>query len=722
MLGYSEEELLVQVFEDVTQADDGGNGKLELERLLAGETDQFEREKRYIHKNGKPIWVWLNVSAVRDADGQIVQLLAQAQDITKRKEAESRLTQEHALLTALTEGTTDAIYVKDVQGRYIMLNSAATRFLDRPVNEIMGYTDRELFTTDVAEQLMAADREVINANEVLTFAPESPLPDSSVVWLPLKGPVYDDVGNIIGTFGISRDISASVRAEEETRNAQSRLASHVEHTPLAIIEYDENFAVRGWSSRAEAIFGWTAEDVRGKHPSEWPFVHEEDRAYVMQRIQGIHSGERKSQITVNRNYHKNGSTVHCEWYASTIYDESGNVVSVLSFAHDVTDRVEAEKALELAHQRLEYHVGNTPLAFVEWDSDFKIRRWSTHAEQLFGWTPDELNGMHADEWQFVHRDDNERTADAMNRLLDGEYISFVNENRNYTKDGRTRHCVWYNSALRDESGKLVSIMSLVHDVTERVAAEEQLRDLNTELETRVQERTGELSQAQSELLRSTRLATLGQLTATVSHELRNPLSTMRTSLFLLDRQVETRDAKMQENFERLERNIRRCDRIIDELLDFTRISEIDKRPIDLDNWLDELLADMTVPPDIEILRKSGLAGRVVDFDPDRLRRAIINIYDNACDAAAEVQSAAARLEVGTRKRGARVEIWITDTGPGMTPEVLADAFEPLRSTKAFGIGLGLPTVKQILEQHGGAVELHTDLGVGTQVTLSLPIT
>ena len=179
---------------------------------------------------------------------------------------------------------------------------------------------------------------------------------------------------------------------------------------------------------------------------------------------------------------------------------------------------------------------------------------------------------------------------------------------------------------------------------------------------------------------------------------------------------------MQENFERLERNIRRCDRIIDELLDFTRISEIDKRPIDLDNWLDELLADMTVPPDIEILRKSGLAGRVVDFDPDRLRRAIINIYDNACDAAAEVQSAAARLEVGTRKRGARVEIWITDTGPGMTPEVLADAFEPLRSTKAFGIGLGLPTVKQILEQHGGAVELHTDLGVGTQVTLSLPIT
>ena len=453
LLGYSEEELLVQVFEDVTQADDGGNGKLELERLLAGETDQFEREKRYIHKNGKPIWVWLNVSAVRDADGQIVQLLAQAQDITKRKEAESRLTQEHALLTALTEGTTDAIYVKDVQGRYIMLNSAATPFLDRPVNEIMGYTDRELFTTDVAEQLMAADREVINANEVLTFAPESPLPDSSVVWLPLKGPVYDDVGNIIGTFGISRDISASVRAVEETRNAQSRLASHVEHTPLAIIEYDENFAVRGWSSRAEAIFGWTAEDVRGKHPSEWPFVHEEDRAYVMQRIQGIHSGERKSQITVNRNYHKNGSTVHCEWYASTIYDESGNVVSVLSFAHDVTDRVEAEKALELAHQRLEYHVGNTPLAFVEWDSDFKIRRWSTHAEQLFGWTPDELNGMHADEWQFVHRDDKERTADAMNRLLDGEYISFVNENRNYTKDGRTRHCVWYNSALRGRVGQ-----------------------------------------------------------------------------------------------------------------------------------------------------------------------------------------------------------------------------------------------------------------------------
>ncbi len=665
------------------------------------------------------------------------------------------------------------------------------------------------------------------------------------MWQPLKGPVRDANGNITGLFGISRDVSALLRAQEETRNALLRLTYHVEHTPLAFVEFDEGARVRSWSLRAQEIFGWTADEVRGKHPSQWRFIHEDDVAAVEQRIRECSAGDFTSDITRNRNYHKDGRTLHCEWYTSIMSDESGKVSSMLCFAHDITDSVNAEAArdenrsklesvlrntnasvfmedlagrftlanaklcrltgleesqilgktadelfspeaaqmmrdsdrrtleagetteteetmvlegetiyfvttkspltdetgavygicgiatditsmrrasdeLRRADQRLRFHVENTPLAVVEWDDQWRVRGWSEQAYQLFGWRLEEIVDKHPENWQFVHVDDEERTFDRMNRLAAGEYVSFVNENRNYTKDGRVVHTEWYNSGLMDESGKVVSVMSLVHDVTERVTAEQELRDLNRELENRVRERTQELTKAQAELLRSTRLATLGQLTATVSHELRNPLSTMRTSLYLLDKQVETRNDKIQENFDRLDRNVVRCDRIIDELLDFTRISDIDKRPLDLDNWLDELLADLVLPADVQLVRKRGLAGHAVCFDPDRLRRAIINIYDNACDAIAEMHSTASKMEISTRRQGSRIEICIADTGPGMTPEMHAEAFEPLRSSKTFGVGLGLPTVKQILEQHGGEIEIHTELGSGTQVTLSLP--
>ena len=282
----------------------------------------------------------------------------------------------------------------------------------------------------------------------------------------------------------------------------------------------------------------------------------------------------------------------------------------------------------------------------------------------------------------------------------------------------------------DEFGNLVEnindfIAATDEHLTERSRAEMALQTLNEELENRVAERTAALESAQKELVGKERLATLGQLTATVSHELRNPLGAMRISTHVLRTRMDTEDDLQVRAVERVERGIKRCDNIIDELLDYSRIKDLDRTVVSIDEWLAALLDEQDLPGGIVLERDLALPNTSVPIDPERLRRAVINVFENACqamtnNAKTETGDTQSRLRIATRATDDRIEIVIADTGPGIPDEVMAQIFEPLFSTKNFGIGLGLPTAKHIVEQHGGNIEVETEEGRGTSFVLWLP--
>jgi signal transduction histidine kinase len=123
------------------------------------------------------------------------------------------------------------------------------------------------------------------------------------------------------------------------------------------------------------------------------------------------------------------------------------------------------------------------------------------------------------------------------------------------------------------------------------------------------------------------------------------------------------------------------------------------------------------------VRDLGAPGVVAAFDPDRLRRVVVNLVENAAQSRADSEREKRELEisVATRRLGESIEIVVSDNGAGIAPDVLPRIFEPLFSTKSFGTGLGLPTVKQIVEQHGGEIELSSELGVGTRARVRLPL-
>jgi PAS domain S-box-containing protein len=178
-------------------------------------------------------------------------------------------------------------------------------------------------------------------------------------------------------------------------------------------------------------------------------------------------------------------------------DEQGRPFRVAGTCLDVTDRMRSEEEARAIHQKLIYHVENSPLAVVEWDSSLHVQRWSRRAEELFGWRADEVMGLSPSDWPFVHPDDQTAVSKIVAELLQDGQRHNLSINRNHTKDGRTIYCEWYNSALVGLGGNLLSILSLVSDITNRTQAEEsllqserQLRALSARLESlREEERT-----------------------------------------------------------------------------------------------------------------------------------------------------------------------------------------------------------------------------------------
>ncbi len=409
-----------------------------------------------------------------------------------------------------------------------------------------------------------------------------------------------------------------------------------------------------------------------------------------------------------------------------VRNAAGKIVSIGSITTDITERKQMENSLRQSEARFRDFAEGANDWIWEMDSDFRYTYISSSHEQYSGVPPGRVVGHTRGELYDQVMPNLEAHEvehwQKFNRLLEARQ-SFRNfEQRWVRPDGEVRYFLTSAKPVFDVKERFVGYRGVGSDITDVKRRDTLLRE---ELERQIEERTAELHAAQADLLRQERLATLGQLTATVSHELRNPLGSIRISAFILRDNLREDDPRIRRALERMERNVVRCDRIIEELLDFTRFSDIETEPTPLDDWLRNVLEEQALPSGVNLRRDLGLAGVAVLFDQDRFRRAVINVVDNACQAMLGEGDERAEpgkrvLTVRTRERHGRIEVIFSDTGPGIPPDDYENIFEPLFSTKGFGVGLGLPIVKQIMEQHGGGIEIETEEGRGTQVYLWLP--
>jgi len=218
-----------------------------------------------------------------------------------------------------------------------------------------------------------------------------------------------------------------------------------------------------------------------------------------------------------------------------------------------------------------------------------------------------------------------------------------------------------------------------------------------------------------------KLKTLGRLTATIAHDIRNPLGTINTSLFSIKTAIEKKQPERIERALKLaERNIRRCDQILAEFIDITQKVEINTIPVIIDAWIKGFFEEQTFPPSIECMHDLN-CDHPVAIDPDKLRCALSNIIKNAFQAMKD-NSAAGKLTIHTSMAEEHLVISVSDTGTGISDDAYDRIFEPLFSTKRFGVGLGLTVTREIVEKHKGTIIVESETGSGTKVTLKIPAT
>jgi len=293
-------------------------------------------------------------------------------------------------------------------------------------------------------------------------------------------------------------------------------------------------------------------------------------------------------------------------------------------------------------------------------------------------------------------------------------------------------------AKLQQANEAAETIRQAHDKT--VAAEQEARQMaqqlqivNSEIGTLNQELKSnlkKLSEAQDEIIRKGRMAQLGQLTATVAHDIRNPLGAVLTSAYLIERRFTAANPGIEKPLKRITSSIKRCDSIISQLLDFARSKQLQKQDLEVDDWLAKLVQEEAdhLPPEVAIECRLGLGDLRAHFDPDRLSRAITNFMSNAAEAMVgkgsarpEVATENPQIVVRTNLSARGIEIAVSDNGPGISEENMKKILEPLFTTKSFGTGLGLPAVEKILEQHGGGLDIKSTPGHGATFTGWFPV-
>ncbi len=289
------------------------------------------------------------------------------------------------------------------------------------------------------------------------------------------------------------------------------------------------------------------------------------------------------------------------------------------------------------------------------------------------------------------------------------------------RDGTSRWASGNIRAVQEVSGTIRYLEGTIEDITDKKESTKRVYQLQEQLlaeqEQRTQQVEAELHKTKAALITQAKLATLGQLSGSIAHELRNPLGTMRNAIFLLKRRVTNADDKTKRYMDMLEEEVHNSDLIIQGLLEVARGKEPIKQNISLQSLWHQVIQEKLFPETVTFHIELETEPFHIWVDPQQFMQVLRNVLHNASQAM-ETQG---QILVRARHKTAMVEIEISDTGPGILEENREQLFEPLFTTKSKGTGLGLTLCREIIGRHGGTiVSISTPHG-GASFQIRLPI-
>ena len=351
LVGYTEQELLATNFQAITHPDDLDVDLAFVRQMLTGAIRTYHMEKRYFHKQGQIVWILLSVSLVRDPFGQPLYSIAQIQDITERKQVQEKLRESEARFRAILDNSPTEIFLKDTEGRYLLVNRQFERTFHLDQKTIVGKTDVEIFPPQQAAAFQANDRKVVQAGVPLQFEEAALLDDGPHISLVFKFPLRTMDGTLYGIGGITADITEHKREEEERKKQELLVTLMLSTGPGCIKRLAADGTLHQMNPAGlKMIEADCEEDALGL--SVFNLVVPEHRAAFMEMHRDVINGcARTLQFEI---LGLRGTRRWMETYAVPFQNPVSGQTEHLAVTHDITERYRAEEALRASEEQLRY--------------------------------------------------------------------------------------------------------------------------------------------------------------------------------------------------------------------------------------------------------------------------------------------------------------------------------------------------------------------------------
>ncbi|NRD22648.1 PAS domain S-box protein [Winogradskyella litoriviva] len=306
---------------------------------------------RCLKKDDSISWLLNNSVKIYNANNEFSGFISSVIDITEAKKAEEIELKSKQYLNDILNNIGDPVFVKNSESKLILVNDALCNVFGLPREEILGKTLGERKPAKERETLFKIEKHILETGEEVVNEETVSLNFKEPRTFSIKKTRYIDNDSNKLIIGVLRDITERKKVEEEIRKTHQRLTTHLNNSPLAVIEWDKEFNITNWSVQAENIFGWDEQEVIGKHFREFNLVYNEDEFLISKFYNDLKNGKVNYNRVINRNNTKENKVIYCEWYNSVLLCPKGNIESYFSIVLDVTERIEIEKSIAESEEK-----------------------------------------------------------------------------------------------------------------------------------------------------------------------------------------------------------------------------------------------------------------------------------------------------------------------------------------------------------------------------------
>jgi diguanylate cyclase (GGDEF)-like protein/PAS domain S-box-containing protein len=421
---------------------------------------------------------WFHVKAVPHFDesgsGLVRGMYVVAHDINEVKEAQEKLAAREEELRFFAENIPEAIVYIDLERGCTFINNVFLRTRGISRESALGKFPDQVYSPEVMAEVGPQLERVLLGEEVV-YERLVRMPSGDERWIRVRlTPRHDANGVVRGYYVVSTDIHDIKSAQALVEDKERQLRQVIDSIPTPMVYVDPDFRYRYVNDAFLDYVGLPQSRVIGE--TVRAVLGEERYGALAPFLERVQRGETLSMERLLR--FADGRT---RWMTVRLTPRlaEGRFLGYYATTSDIHEQKMVEEELRRASSVLSAHFDNTPLAVIEWDTELRVVRWSGHAEAIFGWPASDALGRALAGWRLVFEDDEAAVGAMIRGLMDGAERHATLLHRNYRKDGSVIWVEWHNSALRDENGRVISILSLAQDVSSRMQAEERLQYMAT---------------------------------------------------------------------------------------------------------------------------------------------------------------------------------------------------------------------------------------------------